>query len=241
MPVNFLSEHAFGEQSLLLAVDLGTVIQAMVVIVPVVFWVLSQVLGDAQAKKPPVRKPRQPKPVAKNRPPDLTQEIESFLRRAAERRQGKPPADVEVLVPPTPVERRRVRPTRPVRAEVVAAELVQSRPVETLTSRHEVAEHVRQHLDTDAVTDHATRLGEEVGLADDKLDARLRKKFDHQLGNLRQQDSMMNPYARRDEVATTTSRSALTAATLAEILGNPHTAQQAVILSEILRRPRGDE
>ena len=241
MPIAlFLSERPFAEPSLLLAVDLGTVIQAMVVIVPVVFWILSQVLGDARAKKPPARKPRQPNPVAQNRPPDLAGEIEKFLRRAAERRQGKPPADVEVLVAPESAQRIPSPPPRPVRAEVVAAQLVQSRQAETLTSRHEVAEHVREHLDTDAITSQASHLGQEVGLADDKLEARLHKKFDRKLGSLRQQDSI-HPYARKDEAGATRPPSVLTAATLAGMLGNPHTARQAVILSEILRRPQEDE
>jgi len=240
MPIDFLFERACFAHGLLLAVDIGAVIQALVIIVPVVFWILSSILGVAQAKKPPVRKPRQPRPVAKNRPPELAQEIERFLRRAAEQRQGKPPAQVEVLVPAAPVERREVRSIPPVRAEVVFAEPIGPETDGAWTARHEVAEHVDKDLDTTGITQHADQLGDNVARADDKLETRLHKTFDHRLGSLRQQGSI-RPNASGDAVGATDPRAPLTAGTLASMLSNPRTARQAVILSEILRRPQEDE
>jgi len=240
MPTDFLFEHAFCEHGLLLAVDVVAVIQALVIIVPVVFWILSSILGEAQAKKPPARKPRQPRPVAKNRPPELAQEIERFLRRAAEQRQDKPPAPVEVPVSAAPVEQREPRPIPPVRAEVVFAEPAGLEPEGAWAARHEVAQQVQQYLDTDGITRHADHLGDDIAQADDKLEARLHKTFDHQVGSLRQQDSI-RPDASRHEVGIPDAPAAITAGALANMLGNPRTARQAVLLSEILRRPREDE
>lgn len=225
---------------LLLAVDIGTVLQALIVLVPVVLWALSQIFGEAAAKKgPPARRPRPPRPAAGNRPPDLTAEIEQFLRRAAEKRGDKPPAEVEVVVPEPPARRLVTPPQRPVAAEVVAKKKSDGPLSRRLAARHEVSEHVRTHLDTQDITEHAAHLGEKVGLADEKIEARIHRKFDHQVGRLRKEDQSQ-PYARPSERGGS-SPPALTASALSAMLGDPQSVRQAVILSEILRSPIDDE
>ncbi|NLF68177.1 MAG: hypothetical protein GX575_03880 [Candidatus Anammoximicrobium sp.] len=149
----------------------------------------------------------------------ILRDLENLLREIAEQQQGQPRPGPPRSAPQRPPVS---RPT-PVDAEVLDAEIVDAEPVRR---RAAVTQHVEKHLDTGDVTAHAAQLGAEVGLADEKVEAHLRQKFDHELGR------MSDP---EDEAGA--AAGAAFAARIAELFRNPQSIQQAFILNEIINRP----
>ena len=217
-------------------------IQLLIYGIVFLFWVFGQLLGNKKNKKQPRPRPQQPQPVDMaegmpelrrpgpgnrgpgNRGPGnpgpinqedaLRSEVEDFLRRA----QGKPPKSK-----PTPQPVRQREPLRPKRKKplipVVAKE---KRP--TLRSEG-VAEHVSRHISTQDIAAHAQTLGAEVATADDQLESRLHKKFDHEIGHLEHRERAV----KGPEVDM--------AADVAAMLRSPEGMRQLIIANEILRRP----
>lgn len=152
----------------------------------------------------------------------MADDIEAFLKRAAERRksqQGGQPARPQAAPAqpvPTPQRPQAFQPqatpapmiTR-VEPEVIDAELVDEEDFSRLTDRHLQDRHLAQ----------------EVGLADDKMDAHIHEVFDHRVGRLAHR-KRANPLAQES-----------TAAMLMELLQSPQGLQQAVLLREIFDRP----
>jgi hypothetical protein len=171
----------------------------------------------------------------------MNDEVENFLRRVAQmraeaeqvkgqprpappkappkRREPKPPPPPARLVP----ARTEMPVSQPVEVEIVDAELaVRGDNV----GRH-VAEHERR---TEQIAEHARHLGEEVDLADDKLEAHLHEVFDHQLGRLKKSSIEAGAQGRQAAVE-------VTALQLQQMLRTPQSIRDAIIMSEILRRP----
>jgi hypothetical protein len=174
-------------------------------------------------------------------------EVEEFLRRAAARRaaaqqqqpQRPAPAPAAWSQPPPqqppPPPRRpaslaevvMLEPVSPVQAEVVDAELADQQD----RLGGSVAQHMRG---TQEIAEHTRHLGEEVDLADDKLEAHLHQVFDHKVGHLKK--------STMEAAASSPSQEARDAplpgaASIAHLLINPQNVRNAVILAEILRRP----
>jgi len=182
----------------------------------------------------------------------MARDIEEFLRKAAERRKqqqqnrqrGPAPServreiieqDIEVVQPvevvkPAPKKRQLVQKQPQKRKQ-----LVQPKPKREL--RHEsVADHVRSHIDSSSIADHAEHLGERIQDADDRIAARLHRKFDHDVSKL---DDL--PTVQDDVVATVTKdKVSGVAKDLIEMLRNPNTIRQAIMVSELLKRPDFD-
>ncbi len=169
----------------------------------------------------------------------LEAEIEEFLSRAQGTKQPERP---EKRSPPPP-EEPKVRPRTlvPQRAETRAE--LRNREAELGRG---VAEHVRDHIQSAPISEHAKQLGRAVGQADEKLETRLHGVFDHQLGNLSKQSTQEAPAEGTDaqiwessvdqrERSEAAQRDRV--ADIVEMLRHPASLQQAVILSEILRRP----
>jgi hypothetical protein len=163
-------------------------------------------------------------------------ELENLLREIAEAQQPAaqrpaPPRPPQAQpaqpkpAPPQPAQRPSSQRPGAARgpAEVLDAEVVDAAPVRR---RAAVAKQVERHLDTSDVTAGAMRLGAEVGLADEKVEAHLREKFDHQLSRIDDPD---------DEVGA--AAGAAFATRIAEMFRNPQSIQQAFILNEILNPP----
>jgi len=135
----------------------------------------------------------------------MARDIEEFLRRAAERRkqnQGKaapPPVEPEPPVrAPEPKKQRLANESNaskqpeqidPYAEKARSREAGQSKPAPPPKAppkrqqRESIAQHVRKSIVVSDVTENAEHLGEEVGLADEKVEARL-AKFDHSMGSL---------------------------------------------------------
>ena len=251
---------------LFLLADIKDVLGGIVPFLIFIFWLVSQFLskkgGAAQAPKPGAPKPgaqkpgvpRQgPQPPPGPQPDKLTDEIEKFLRRAAQKQAGHQQVDVEVLQPAEVaaaepvVVAQMVKPDEPRR--LVTSELFSAEPIEQVPSGRGVAAHVEAHVGGSAFEERTSRLGEEVGLADDKLEDRLHATFDHQVGRLSALPSAttgatltQDPYevSSGDDESTrgVDSISAGDVSPISPIFSGPEDVRRAIILHEIFQRPQ---
>jgi hypothetical protein len=181
----------------------------------------------------------------------LRREVEEFLKRA----QGQPAAPPQSAKRPAGPQRQRpAQPQKPrpqqQRAEQ-SAEPVTRRLVndpQSVTGRKQAEpafEVTRSGLPAGAAVDayvteqmrgvasiaqHAQGLGEEVAQADDRMEAELKRKFDHRVGTLAR--SSASTISLQDAVPGSTA-----AREFREILARPGGMRQMIIANEILRRP----
>ena len=145
----------------------------------------------------------------------MLEEIEEFLRRAAAKR-------AEALDP-------NAQPQRPIRVDYVEPEIVDVEVIEPDPYTDGVADHVARHLDTSSYEARESRLGQQVGQADEKLESRLHDKFDHRLGALDTDDMMASDEPESQVPATPND--------IARLLGSAENIRNAIILNEILQPP----
>jgi len=122
----------------------------------------------------------------------------------------------------------------PQRQEVVYLEPVDMEVVEAEVAERSdgIADHFSQRLrGPQQITDQARHLGEQVDLADDKLEARLHQTFDHKLGRLQ------NTASSSAAVAHVASVPDVTLGELLPMLRSIESLRDAVVIAEILRRP----
>jgi hypothetical protein len=147
----------------------------------------------------------------------LLREFEQLLREIAEQQAGKQPGHRPV---PRPVVHE---------AEIIEAvepEIVEAEPV---PKRETVAEHVSHYLDNQTLTQQTATLGAEVRSAADNLEARLHQTFDHDVGTI------MSPA--QEPGSGPTPGGVPVAGEIAQLLRNPTSIRQAIVLSEIMNRP----
>jgi len=177
----------------------------------------------------------------------MARDIEEFLRRAAERRKQQKQQQRQ---PQPPVQPRKAR-RRVESAEIEVVDPIQvvrtvqgrkpqtNRPSnEQRRSRKErsIADRVRSHIDTSDVTEHIGHLGERIRHADHAIDERIRSRFDRDVSKL--DDS---PTVQDDEVASVAQVQASQLANdLLAMLSQPESVRQAILVSEILKRPHFD-
>ncbi len=204
----------------LLAAGFEELLKALVPIVFLVLWVLSQISRAKQAQEEIAEGEEEEHDEQVQQ--DLRAEIERFLRQAAG--QPEPPQMAETAeTVEMPVD------AVPVDAAPVVAEVAE---------RTSVADHVRQHLATDGFRDRPQHLGGQVEQTNERTDARIHKKFDHAIGRLDEQEPAHAGHPDMDaEPRPKTKPRNYTATQLAEMLKNPQTAQQAILMGEIFRRP----
>jgi len=207
----------------------------------IIFFVLGPILKQAFAKVAEAEKkdarPRRPVPpnmrAGQPNPPrpgagqgdPLGDEIGEFLRKASGQRAAGPP-------------RRAAPPRRPQPApQPPEAELV-------LMDRHEsVSEHVRSHVANQVRTDldesqfagRSAQLGAQVGQSDERLEERLHDKFDHQLGAFANESGSASAVDTGEPVVLSEVSAA---AGLSALLGSQVRLRQAIILHEIMQRPK---
>ena len=165
-------------------------------------------------KKKPEPQPRGPRPrgaaPAGQQPPrtledKLRNEVEQFLRQV----QGEEP-----------------RPAQPKKPVVVVQKPATIAPPRE-TRRESLQEHVARNISTADVTQHMATLGAEVGQADEKMEAHLIEKFQHQVGALEHRQKRPERQVKQNTAA----------AEFAKLLRSPNGMRQVIIASEILRRP----
>lgn len=177
----------------------------------------------------------------------LRREVEEFLKRA----QGEPKATPQAKRPPGPPRQRPTAAQQKPRQPQQPVETPTRRLVDdpqSVTGRKQaepVLEVVRTSAPTGAAVDayvteqmrgvaaigqHAQRLGEEVALADDRMEAQLQQKFDHRVGTLA--PSSASTISQQDTIPGSSA-----AREFRELIARPGGMRQIVIANEILRRP----
>jgi hypothetical protein len=220
--------------SVLLARIDPDVVRAVVLLAIVILGGLARLLGN----RPPVR-PAAPPPPGKPVPPDVADEIDDFLRRATQRRNAAPGGPQLQPQPPS---------VRPVAAEVqpaavsapssapIQAELVDARPV-----GREVADHVKQYLDSDKFESRAEDLGQDVvQTVNREIDQHLQQVFDHSVGRLAVEAEAVPAVEAAAAAAAAEPPEAIIPASapdLAALLSSADLVRQAIVFNELLRRP----
>jgi hypothetical protein len=214
-------------------------------IIPIVLfivWVLNQVIGRlAQPQNPPVRRPvAQPQQPPRPQPDKVDEEIEAFLRRAAQTRGQQPrpakPARPAPSAPPRTLVPRGepVSTARRGANDLVQVEMVDEEEEGPAGSRGiSVSEHVQRHLDTREFQQRASTITK-VDQADEQLEQRLHQHFDHRVGTLGGPTDAKQIAAAASAAATATK---ITAGGVYAMLKDPNSLRNAIILQEILRRP----
>ena len=192
--------------------------------------------GGGLAGPNPGQPGQAPRPVQAGRDA-LEAEIEDFLKRARiktpQQKANRP--EQPARRPQKPKPPRQAPPRRPVR---------QGRSV--------VGDHVRDHIEADPIGEQAKQLGRQLGGADERVEQHLHEVFDHKLGQLQKRathrprdkqiregtdDSTWETTAQRrdrdaDRVRERSNR-------VIEMLRDPMSVHEAIILSEILQPPIG--
>ena len=171
----------------------------------------------------------------------MRDEVEEFLRRAAQRR-----AQVEAQARAAQGQAAAPRPSAqaPKRRLVQQADpLIVLQPVDAQVVEAELAESgdrlgagVAQHMrGMSSASEHSVKFASQVDLADDDMDAHLRQVFDHKLGSLKS-----TPITNATGAAASPSLQLVATATqtnLLRMLRTPTGMRDAIIISEVLRRP----
>jgi hypothetical protein len=210
--------------------DFGEVIKLLVVLVIVIVPAISQIVAKIrEAQKPPAA-PRVPRVPQARRPAEegFKDEIEEFLRRAAEGRQagqgGRAPARTGQAA----------QRDKAAAASKSAPPTDAQQPAQASSPTATVVEHVQKHLDTSEFGRRTTQMGGEVAQADDKLDARVQQVFEHQLSQFDWRTTQEIEAAGETVPLTATTAGA---AGLAALLASPEGLRQAIVLNEVLQRP----
>jgi len=232
----------------LFAIDIGDIVNLIIIFLVIVGPMIAQLLSKARQIQPPGGQPRPPggNPRPQPAPRDMADEIGEFLRRAAKRREeaAAPPAEAQPapaeMQPARPAELRPLRPAeqkpaapagQPLQAEVVVAAPVGGR----------VAQHVAQYLDEQDIEQREAELGKEVARADQKIDQRLHQVFDHRVSRLEtvpgEAAAPPSAYESPDLTGAGPEAAAPFAVGLTDLLTNPDSLAQAIVLVEILKRP----
>ena len=180
----------------------------------------------------------------------MNNEVEEFLRRAAQRRaqvEAQLRAQAEARArgqgqgrpAPQPQEppRRMTPPPPSVQQRTAPVEIIDLEPDTRLGNRvsASVAEHMRH---TQEIAAHVDQLGDRVESADEDMQAHMAQVFDHQVGRLR--ESGKDPPAPPPptaSVAATVERKESRGSVLADLLLSPQNIRNAILLNEILNRP----
>lgn len=125
-------------------------------------------------------------------------------------------------------------PFAPQRQEIVYLEPVEVVDAEVAELGDGVSRHFSEQLrGPQEIAEKVRHLGAEVDLADDKLEAHLHQTFDHKLGQLKQSSV---------SVAATPQKASgpdVTVEQILHMLRSPESIRDAIVLSEIFRRPEG--
>jgi hypothetical protein len=168
----------------------------------------------------------------------MRDEVEEFLRRAAARRAQAEAKRREQQQQPAQPQRPQQQPIQrqPLvqRPSVVQTEpLVEIIEAEVADTSSRFNTSVAQHMrGTTEIARHASNLGAEVDQSDDRLQARLHKTFDHQLGQLKDTTT-----AAPVKEVMQSSDALLASMNLTRLLSNAQTIRNAIVLSEVLNRP----
>ncbi|MBP87793.1 MAG: hypothetical protein CMJ64_13900 [Planctomycetaceae bacterium] len=154
-------------------------------------------------------------------------DIEEFLRRAAQRREGKS----------DPPPQQRPQPRR--EPQVLEAEVIDEVEIvqPNILRGDSVSEHVSEHIETSDVAERLSHLGETVDAADDRMEDHLHEYFEHDLGQLGARTSIAEDSTLDDDGPVLEEVTTSPESHFVQMLSDPSSIHDAIILSEILNRP----
>ena len=188
----------------------------------VIVFIVIPLIGAMASKMREIGQPANPLPPGRNNSGRIQEQIDDFLRRAAQRRGGQP-----VAAEPKPLE-----------VEIVADD---DAPV-----GGRVGQQVQKYMDTSDFGRRSDELGGDVAQADQQFTKQVGQAFSGEVGRLAsrpgetaQLTDVVAVEAAGPEYLSRPTLDALPVAGsgLAELLGSPENIVQAVIMAEILRRP----
>jgi hypothetical protein len=206
--------------SLFAAKGLGDFIEVIIFLLVFILPVISQFLKKMREMPPPDKRPIPPRSAEPKA--DVAAEIEKFMRQAAERRrppkgEGRVPAEKPKTAPAAAT----------VGAAVQAAK--ETEPVRPVGGQ--LRTHVEQYLDEKEFQRRESELGKTIASADEKIDAHLHETFDHRVSRLETatgEGTLVGAIAEVSGIVTTD---------WLQVLTNPDSLRNAIILNEVLRRP----
>lgn len=142
----------------------------------------------------------------------MSRDLEEFLRMAAARRRMA-----------------REQGARPAPPPIIEAEVIEE--VQVISP---LKPTIKPRVDTREIVEHVAHLGERVGAASQQAEERIHEKFDHDVGRFdksQQQFSGTPPQASKQPVQSNP---------VAHLFANPENIRQAIIMREILERPKFD-
>lgn len=173
----------------------------------------------------------------RNQEDALRSEVEEFLRRAQGKTEQPKPVPQRQLAESKPSSRRQPseqkqqRREKKRRQEQQAERKQLSKPLspgqDGAIRTEGVADHVARHLSTEDIAAQTRTLGSEVAAADDRVEARLHEKFDHDLGQLQHRETPIELQEVDADIASE----------VAAMIRRPEGMRQLIIANEILRRP----
>lgn len=231
----------------LLLADMDDILKVVATIVFVVLSGLGQLMASRDKGKKARPKARdvgggnRPAPGAGPAGPKqdaLRREVDDFLRKArgegAGRRpaqQSRPAASRPSAAPPVESSQRRRPPLSSPLSDTSQGRTPAQRPAAQhgapQRAHESVAQHVQSHLGSHPITEHSSHLAEDIGQADERMEAHLRERFSHKLGSL----------AHEEEAVIQLVDDGSIAADLVRTLTQPRGVQQLILANEILRRP----
>ena len=175
----------------------------------------------------------------------MARDIEEFLRKAAERRKqqqggGPPKAKPQRPAPQQPPQARKP----PLRAKPPQRRPPAPAPVEPvivldqadIVEQPRLAPKFKSSIDTSSISRHADSLGKGVRSAAERIDSNISQHLDHNVGRIDDTETVTD-----DPSPKIVGANNMTMANeLLKLLGNKKTVGQAIILSEILKRPDFD-
>jgi hypothetical protein len=236
------------------AIDLFEVVRILVIIVIFFVIMIGKLMASVRSTKvppvagpqrPPIRPQQQPQiQVQTVQPKSVKEEIDEFLRRAAQKKQsqttsGSPARGAfEAKQAPDAPTRRISQPSASIsqrQGTVQQAETARQRPVGGA-----VSDHVSKYLDEKEFDQRASKLGGEVAAADSIFEQHLKEKFGHGLSQLAAKpgETAAPPPPPstgffQDEVPVM----AAAGTGLAVLLNNIDNLRQAIVINEILQSP----
>jgi len=158
-------------------------------------------------------------------------EIEEFLRRAAQRRQQQP-------AQPQPPQQPQ-QPARPFQQEPLYVEAEEVLDVEIVEP--DLASH---HLQTTDYSERTSHLAEDISHTDERTETHLHKAFDHRVGSLDDSDdALTGAIEHLDEFSYDQPDGQYEnrfVSNLVKLFKSPDSIAQAIVMKEIIDRPNWD-
>jgi hypothetical protein len=241
-----------NELAIFSAVDWGEIIKIVVILLVIFGSAIGKIIASIRGAKPPgvpqrprpmpPQQPQQPQvQVQGPKPKSVKDEIDDFLRRAAQKRQPQsaiPSTSSYKQQQESNVPSRRIsRPSAPIsqHPEPIQAEVVRERSV-----GGGVSEHVNKYLDEKEFSQRASKMGGDVAAADTKIEKHLKEAFGHGISQLASKtgETAAAPMPKstgffEDDVPIL----AAAGTGLASLLNNIDNLRQAIVVNEILQRP----